>query len=45
MKWGNLDNIEPSERLLYWVLIFVLGPYFDEPIDRWLKKILKRGGG
>jgi len=40
MKWGHLDEVEESEKLLYWVLMYVLAPYFDDPIDHWLKDIL-----
>jgi hypothetical protein len=45
MKWGKLDDVAPTERLLHWVLVCVLGPYFDDPIDHWLKLILCSGGG
>lgn len=45
MKWAHIDEVDSSERLLYWVLMFVLAPYFNDPIDHWLKKILAPGGG
>ncbi|WP_211472132.1 hypothetical protein [Collimonas humicola] len=45
MKWGHLDEVEASHKLLYWVLMFVLAPYFEDPIDHWLKDILVDGGG
>lgn len=45
MKWGHIDEIEDASKLLYWVLMFVLAPYFDDPIDHWLKDILMVGGG
>lgn len=44
MKWGCIDEIEPAKKLLYWVLMFVLAPYFEDPIDHWLKDILVHGG-
>jgi hypothetical protein len=45
MKWGQIYDIEDSQKLLYWVLMFVLTPYFDDSIDHWLKDILKSDGG
>lgn len=44
MKWGRIDEISSEKKLLYWVLMFVLAPYFDDPIDHWLKIILTSGG-
>lgn len=43
MKWGRIDGA--SEKLLYWVRMFVLAPYFDDPLDHWLKDILVNSGG
>ena len=45
MKWGHIDEIGATEKLLYWVLMFVLAPYFDDPLDHWLKDILVNSGG
>ena len=45
MKWGHIHDIEDTQRLLYWVLMFVLAPYFDDSIDHWLKDIIKSDGG
>jgi hypothetical protein len=45
MKWGHINDIESTQRLLYWVLMFVLAPYFNDPIDHWLKEIIKKDGG
>jgi hypothetical protein len=45
MKWGKFDNIDVDERLLHWVLACVLGPYFGDELDHWLKLILRPGGG
>jgi len=45
MKWGHIDEVESSQKLLYWVLMFVLAPYFDDPVDHWLKDIITHGGG
>lgn len=45
MKWAHFDTVDASERLLYWVLMYVLSPYFDDLIDHWLKKILGQDGG
>lgn len=45
MKFGHVNDVEESQRLLYWALNFVLSPYFDEPIDHWLKDILAYDGG
>lgn len=45
MKWGHIDEVEVTEKLLYWVLMFVLAPYFDDPIDHWLMNILIPEGG
>jgi hypothetical protein len=45
MRWGHIDEVDEREKLLYWVLMHVLGPYFDDPIDHWLKDILVNGGG
>jgi hypothetical protein len=44
MKWTHVDEVDATEKLLYWVLMFVLNPYFNTPIDHWLKKILIPGG-
>jgi hypothetical protein len=45
MKWSHFETVENSQKLLYWVLMYVLTPYFDDPIDHWLKKIMVTGGG
>jgi len=45
MKWGHIDEIGDPEKLLYWVLMFVLAPYFEDPLDHWLKDILVNSGG
>jgi hypothetical protein len=45
MKWGQIQEVEHGDRLLYWALMFVLQPYFDDAIDHWLKDILKDDGG
>ena len=45
MRWAHLDEVDRSQRLLYWVLMFVLTPYFNDSIDHWLRKILAPGGG
>jgi hypothetical protein len=45
MRWGHIEEAKKEEQLLYWVLLFVLEPYFEEPIDHWLKKILAPNGG
>lgn len=45
MKWGHIDEVETPQKLLYWVLMCVLTPYFNDPIDHWLKDILIHGGG
>ncbi len=39
-QWGGSNLVDPSVRLLFWTLWYVLEPYFDEPIDHWLKDIL-----
>lgn len=45
MKWGRIDSMESSQRLLYWVLMHVVAPYFDDPLDHWLKHILAPSPG
>ncbi|MGV2288353.1 hypothetical protein AAHK20_06525 [Trinickia sp. YCB016] len=45
MKWGCIQDVASGDKLLYWVLIFLLQPYFDSAIDHWLKDICKDGGG
>lgn len=32
--------VDSSMKPLFWALWFVLAPYFDEPIDHWLKDLL-----
>jgi len=43
VKWGRFDGIEAEKKLMYWVLLFVLQPYFEEPLDHWLREILTLG--
>lgn len=45
MKWANFDEIDERQKLLYWALMFVLAPYFEDQLDHWLKHILVAGGG
>lgn len=45
MKWAQIETVEDSQKLLYWVLMYVLSPYFDDPIDHRLKRIMTKGGG
>jgi len=44
MKWGHIMDVDIDKRLLYWVLMFVLERH-DDPVDHFLKDILKHDGG
>ncbi|MQA18809.1 hypothetical protein [Rugamonas rivuli] len=47
MKWGKLDGIEPKNYLLYMVLMWVVAPYDNRPVDHFLKRVIgdERGFG
>ncbi|MYN21244.1 hypothetical protein GTP81_31365 [Rugamonas sp. FT107W] len=47
MKWAKLDGIDSKNYLLYRVLMWVIAPYSNLPVDHRLKNILgaERGGG
>jgi len=40
MKWANLDGVVPEEHLLYKVLMWIVAPYSNRPVDHFLKRIL-----
>ncbi|WP_131931306.1 MULTISPECIES: hypothetical protein [Burkholderia] len=43
MKWGHAHEVEEPERLLYWVLTWVVAQ--SVPLDHWLAAILQPNGG
>lgn len=43
MKWGHTHEIEGPEKLLYWVLAWVVTQ--SVPLDHWLGPILEPDGG
>jgi hypothetical protein len=45
MSWGkHIFDIDVEERLLYWALLWVVGPTGDRPVDYIIKNILVEGG-
>lgn len=45
MSWGrHIYDIDEEERLLYWALLWVIGPTNGMPVDYFLKDILITGG-
>jgi hypothetical protein len=46
MSWGkHISQVEEPFHLLYWTLLWVIGPYGNAPIDCFLEKILGPEGG
>ena len=39
MQWGKLDEIEPEEKLLYQVLMWIIAPYDNRSVDHYLKEV------
>ncbi len=47
MKWAKLDAVASENYLLYLVLMWVVAPYSNRPVDHFLKRVLgyERGFG
>jgi hypothetical protein len=46
MSWGKkLFEVNFDEKLLYWVLLWAIGPSENLPIDYFIRKFLKKDGG
>lgn len=46
MSWGKkLFQVDQDEKLLYWVLLCAIAPSEILPVDYFISKFLKEGGG
>lgn len=45
MKWAKLDGIAPDGYLLYKILMWVIAPHSNRPVDHFLKRILGSENG
>jgi hypothetical protein len=47
MIWGEHINRlrDPEEKLLYWVIMCLIEPRVNAPLERWLSKVLRVDGG